>query len=154
MARIIQTADPAWLDYVKEHVRADFATGTLWWKKPMRGRKMYKPIGCVDSNGYIKVQIARRSTYAHSMIYFLKYGVWISMLDHEDKNPGHNVPENLRPTNHKHNGQNAGHWITNSTGAKGVSMTPYRTYKANKNGKHLGTFKTLREASDAYNSNS
>lgn len=130
----------AWLAYVKEHVRADFETGQIYWKIPMRGRRVFKPMGCLDSNGYIKVQINLISTYAHSIIWFLAYGIWCDLIDHENRVRSDNRLNNLCESNHSKNALNSKMWNTNTSGIKGVSITPYGNFKVTKCGVYLGTF--------------
>lgn len=140
-----------WLAYVREHVRADFETGFLYWKHSARGRNMYKPLGGPDTNGYIKTQIACRPVYAHQVVFYLYYGYWAQMIDHKNRIQYDNKPSNLEETNHKKNALNSKVWDTNTSGVKGASITAYGNYKVTKCGQYLGTFKTKEEAIDAYN---
>lgn len=143
-----------WLDYVKLNVKADFETGNLFWAIRGSGRPMYRPIGCLDSNGYMKVQINKVSTYNHSVVYFLYHGIWPVMIDHINQIRNDNRPENLRETNHSENALNSKIWANNTTGVKGVSETVYGKFKVTKQGKHLGHFNTRWEAENAYNKHS
>jgi hypothetical protein len=140
-----------WLEYVKQNTRPDFKSGLLYWRIPMRGRNMNKPIGCKDSNGYIKTQIGNRATYVHSIIFFLYNGYWADLIDHNDQVRDNNKPENLIDSNHSKNALNSKIWNTNTSGAKGASITKYGNYKVTKQGKYLGTFRTAEEARGAYN---
>lgn len=141
-----------WIETLHEHVRADFEKGQLYWKNPGRGKNLYKPIGCYDSNGYKKVTINYVNTYVHIVIYFLYYGEWPSgIIDHKDRCRHNNVPSNLIDTNHSGNAMNTGIWKTNTTGVKGVSWsTQFQKYKVTKQGRHLGYFDKLEHAALAY----
>lgn len=150
MARIT----PEWLDYVKLHIRPDFTTGHLYWRIPMKGRRRNAPLGCLDSNGYIKIQIAGVACYAHQVMFFLGHGRWIDLVDHDNQKRSDNRLVNLVESNHSANALNSKVWNTNTSGVKGVSITPYGKYKVTKRGKYLGTFETLLEASYAYNQHS
>ena len=150
MARITEN----WLKALPLHVRADFNTGLLYWKQqaPQGGRRLNKPLGCKDSNGYIKVQILGVSTYAHLVIFFLYHGRWPSrLLDHKNRKPADNRPDNLEESTYSKNALNSKIWSTNTTGAKGVSVAPSGNYKVTKQGTYLGTFPSLEQAIGAYN---
>lgn len=144
---------PEWLEYVKNNVRADFEKGEIYWLIPMKGRRMKKPIGCPDKNGYIKAQINHVSTYVHRVIWILAYGYIPKMLDHKSRKTNENWLTNLEETNHSKNALNSKIWSTNTTGVKGVSITPYNRFKVTKCGKYLGNFIDLWRATDAYNKN-
>lgn len=144
---------PEWIDYLNKNVRANFETGELYWSRPFKKRRMETPLGCLDKKGYVKIQINHVATYAHRVIWILAYGYIPKMLDHINQNPGDNRLCNLKETNHSENALNSKDWSTNTTGVKGVSITPYNTFKVNKCGTHLGTFKDFRMAIDAYNKN-
>jgi hypothetical protein len=141
-----------WLHFVKMHVKADFNNGHLYWR--MKGKSAIRPIGCIDSNGYVKVQIGYIKTYAHSVIYYLYHGAWPELIDHKNQIRSDNKIENLRETTYSENALNSKVWNTNRTGVKGSSLTPYGKYKVTRQGKHLGNFDTAEEAADAYNKHS
>jgi hypothetical protein len=142
-----------WLEYVRLHVRANFETGLLYWKHPLKGRNLYKPLGCKDSNGYIKTSVAGRACYAHQIIFFLFYGRWVKLIDHDNRIRDDNRPNNLLESNHSANGMNSKIWKTNTTGVKGVSFSKQSGYKVTIQGKFLGYFVTAakaKEVADAY----
>jgi len=150
--RPMQSVTPEWIADLHNHVRADFDKGHLYWTTPGRGKNLYKPIGCIDSNGYVKVQINKVSTYTHIVIYYLFYGVWpTSLIDHLDRNPANNKPDNLELSNHSKNAMNGDEFITNTTGVRGVSWcSASGKYKVTKQGRHLGYFTNLATAAVAY----
>ena len=141
----------AWFEYIEQNIRADFETGELFWKVLMRGKDLRKPIGCRDSNGYIKVTVAYKSTYAHRIIFWLYYKEWPRLIDHIDQDKSNNRPENLRASNNSENALNSKLWSNNKTGVKNVSLTRGGLYKVTKGGKHLGYFASLKEAAIAAN---
>lgn len=141
-----------WLAFVKQNVRADFETGLLFWKIRLKGRQFHKPLGCKDSNGYIKISIARYSCYAHQVIYFLYTGDWpYRLLDHKDRNRSNNRPDNLEVSTHSKNALNSKLWNTNTTGAKGVSLTKEGRYKVTVKGKFYGYYDRLEKAREVAN---
>lgn len=147
-----QQASPEWLATLTDHIRVDLENGLLYWKTPGRGKNLHKPIGCLDSNGYIKVQINRVSTYVHIVIYYFTHGYWPDhMVDHRNTIRNDNRPDNLRAIDHSGNAMNGGLWSTNSTGVRGVSWsTAEQKFKVTKQGVHLGYFKNLNHAKAAY----
>lgn len=136
-----------WLEYVKLHTRVDLETGDVYWAIRMKGRRVNKPIGCLDSNGYIKTQVAGRACYCHQLVLFHVTGIWPALVDHENKNRSDNRPNNLRPSNYSKNALNSKTWSSNTTGVKGVSQTKGR-FKVTVKGKHYGYFDTLAQAKE------
>lgn len=138
-------------EYIKKHVRYDPVTGELFWKIPARGRRVGKPMGCIDSKGYVKIQINNVADYAHRVAWLLHYGHWPKdMLDHKNRRPSDNRIDNLRESDNAQNQLNRGLPVNNTTGVKGVSITLSGKYKVTKCGKHLGTFDTKENARQAY----
>lgn len=76
------------------------------------------------------------------------------IVDHLDGYVLNNRDDNLRVCTHTANNQNAAIRNDNTTGFIGVSRTSNGKYKAticvNRKNKHIGTFATTEEASDAY----
>lgn len=135
-----------WLEYVIKHTRADFLTGEVFWKIRLKGRRVNKPIGTIDSNGYIKTSVAKRKCYTHQIVFLHFYGYWPSMIDHINQKRSDNRPENLRETNFSKNALNSKLWKTNRTGVKGVSLTRDGRYKVTIQGIFYGYFNDLTSA--------
>lgn len=76
--------------------------------------------------------------------------------DHKNRNTLDNRKSNLRIATKHQNARNKSVYQNNTLGVRGVrTCTDGKTYsariKAGKKEKHLGTFKTLKEAKEAYN---
>ena len=114
-----------------------------------------------DKKGYKIVDLSKngiRKTFkVHRLVgmAFLENVDEKPLIDHIDNNPANNNVKNLRWATYKDNGRNRGKQINNTTGFKGVSFNkPTNKYQAriyiNDKLKHLGLFKTAKEASKAY----
>lgn len=135
-----------------ENLRADFDAGLVYWKRSRRGINTKRPVGCLDSNGYVKFQFQYKSTYVHRVIWALYYKQWPElMIDHINGVRNDNRLCNLRLATASMNALNGGLFSTNTTGVRGVSMTPFGKYKVTKCSKFLGNYDTLMEAERAYN---
>lgn len=115
-----------------------------------------KTTGCADNKGYLVVGINNKNYFAHRVIWCLVHGEWPNgEVDHHDLNPCNNTIGNLRDLTQAENSRNREKNSNNTSGAKGVSYcrrtkkyaaiiwferTPY----------FLGRFKTVQEASAAY----
>lgn len=138
-------------DWIKTNVSYAPLTGNLFWLLRARGRRVNKPLGCVDSKGYIKVQFNYVADYAHRVGWFLYYGVWPqNEIDHINGRPSDNRIVNLRDVTTSVNQLNRGLMRTNTTGIQGASWSLSGRYKVTKCGRHLGTFDTAVEAIRAY----
>lgn len=137
-----------WHEYILEHTWVDFSTGDVYWTKSAPGRRVDKPIGCRDLNGYIKTSVACIACYCHQIVFLHFYGYWPEMIDHDNRNRSDNRPENLIETNHSKNALNSKLWETNTTGVKGVSYTNHGKFKVTVKGKFYGYFNTLAEAKE------
>lgn len=120
----------------------DLATQHTWW---------------LHSGGYAYTQRRRegvtRGFYLHQLI-ARRIGI-TGTPDHENRNKLDCRRKNLRPCTHTQNMANCGVRKHNKLGVKGVRRQPGRNkYEANitinRKPKFLGTFDTIKEASDAY----
>lgn len=92
--------------------------GVLWWiKQGGHNRKVNRPVGTPDSNGYLRVNIGGTIYRNHVIVFCLCHGRWPhgdKVIDHIDGNKTNNRKENLRELSlqenalHKHilNGRN------------------------------------------------
>lgn len=146
-------------------LRYDRESGYLFWKeiknpstkneKIYNGRFSNKKTGWLNSRGYLKINIYKKSLLGHRIIWFLEYGSWPSKdLDHIDGNPSNNKLDNLREVTKSENLRNCKRRQDNTSGITGVhynkrqnQWTACVVLKGKK--KHLGTFETKEEAINA-----
>ena len=140
-----------WVEFVKANVVAHFDTGEVYWKIPLKGRRVFTFLGCLDTKGYVKMKINYVSTYGHRVVWILAHGYIPKMLDHINRNPSDNRLCNLREVSFSENALNSGDWSNNTSGIKGITIMSNGAYKVTKCGKHLGTFHKVWEAVNAYN---
>ena len=142
-------------DLIREFI--EYKDGNLFWKKkPAKHCNMEKPIGCLDTKGYLFFKFKGKYFRVHRVVYFLHHGIWPSMVDHIDGNRLNNDEDNLRSATNQENLRNM---ISRkgSSDFKGVSFRP-----RNKNKKYeaqimvdrkylyLGSFVTEEAAAKAY----
>jgi hypothetical protein len=84
------------------------------WKKDEQA-------GCLNTDGYIIVNIDRTRYYAHRLIWLMKFGEWPSgEIDHIDGNRSNNRIENLRCVTKSGNMRNQKRNSRNNSGIPGV----------------------------------
>ena len=130
--------------------------GCIYWLVARNSRGGLTEIGSragyVAPNGYRYVGVDGKRLLEHRVIFALIHGRWpANSLDHINRIPTDNRPENLRECTHAENLQNTKLRSDNSTGVKGVSWDKSRNLYAaelivNGKKKYLGRFKTLEEA--------
>lgn len=132
------------------YLRANYELGLVYWKHPRKGVNISRPVGCLTGDGYIKFQFQYVQTYVHRVIWAMRYNEWpINIIDHINQVKNDNRIINLCLTNHSANALNSKIFSTNTTGLRGVSITPFGHYKVTVAGVYVGTFKTKLEAEDA-----
>jgi len=133
----------------------DPSTGDLIWAIDRRSRRCGDLAGCLDTQGYISVEVYRRSYRVHRIAWLLKTGAWPqSQIDHKNRNRIDNRWENLRlatPT------QNAANLVRASKQGWPKGVRPQKNgqsfqAKIMRAGKYLclGTFPTPEQAHQAY----
>jgi len=141
--------DYDWLDYVLEETKADFTEGHIYWQKRMKGRQFYKPLGCLDSNGYIKCSVGGVMTYGHILMWIhASHDFPGAFIDHINRIRHDNRLTNLRLTNHSANMLNRPVESKNQTGIRGVYTTASGKYRVSIAGKYLGTYTKLEDAEE------
>lgn len=124
-------------------------------------KRIGKPSGCQDKQGYIKVCIDGKYYLAHKIIWLIVHGEWVEYpafeIDHINGDRSDNRIVNLRKVTKSENQRNAGRRINNTSGVHGVNWKPkYNSTPGDGrwvariwNGPrhvYLGGFKTLHEA--------
>ncbi|CAH0445688.1 hypothetical protein LMG10661_01872 [Ralstonia syzygii subsp. syzygii] len=135
----------------------DQTTGIFTWKVAKGRVHKGSPAGAVLSNGYIGIRIDGVRYLAHRLAWLLIHGEWPQgEIDHINGSRHDNRIENLRDVPRSLNQQNQTRpQSSNTTGALGVSRADAKgRFRARifNDGRqhHLGTFKTVEEASQAY----
>ena len=129
----------------------DYRDGQLYWKEKINHNiDLSKPAGCIEKNGYRRIQIEGKIYRAHRLVWKYHYGKDPKeFIDHIDGNKTNNNIENLREATNQQNGFNRGPQKNNKLGIKGVrkDRNKYRaTIIINGKEKHLGMFFTIEEA--------
>jgi hypothetical protein len=130
----------------------------IFYHKLTHGRaKAGDAAGCVHIDGYLRIQVKKRSYAAHRLVWLWETGAWPKRhIDHIDGNKINNRISNLRDVNQSVNMQNLKKAsAVNKTGFLGVwfEKGPQKYRAAIRlNGKrlYLGYYATPEEASAAY----
>lgn len=94
----------------------NYVDGRLYWKK--RGGK---EAGAVGKRGYRLVNLNYKKYMTHRLVWIMHGNDPVPILDHIDGNKLNNRIENLRPATKSQNMMNAGVYVSNTSGVKGVS---------------------------------
>ena len=78
-------------------------------------------LGCVDTKGYIKCTLDKRSTYGHRLAFLYMTGAIPEEIDHINGNPSNNIWTNLRAVSRSANQCNSKLHRDTSSGVKGLS---------------------------------
>lgn len=141
---------------LKIQLHYDEDTGIFTRLAAKRGVKVGAVTGTPNSGGYLEIRVNYKKLKAHRLAWLYVYGEFpCSDLDHKDGNRTNNRIKNLRLCTECENRHNVGATKGNISGVKGVNwhksrgkwqaraMVNYKPY-------YIGLFKTLEEASVAY----
>jgi hypothetical protein len=111
--------------------------------------------GGIKSDGYYRVDIKMENgkikTVGYSRLkFFLAFNCWPEVLDHFDQDKLNNTLANLRPATRSMNAANQKMKPGSAVPYKGVTKSKSGKFVAKFRKKHLGTFKTPKEAADRY----
>lgn len=140
---------------IRRVLRYDPKTGLLWWNERGIGRRMYRPAGSKDSEGYVQICYRYKVYKAHRLAWVIVKGRWPKKeLDHRNAIPGDNRWKNLRLATSSQNKQNRRH-VKNKSGLKGAHFHTATGRWAsmihvNKKAIHLGLFDAPKDAAAAY----
>lgn len=141
---------------VHKHLQYDPDTGKLWWRTRASGRRMNKPAGSKDGNGYICVYVLGKLYRSHRLIWFMQTGSWPKEeIDHANGKRADNKWRNLREATHSQNRQNSRRHKNNKSGVKGVTWHTqhrkwYVTIQKDNKPKFIGLFASKQKARKAY----
>lgn len=149
------------MNLTREQIEAalsyDKETGAFKWIKPTgRRAKAGDAAGSLWSCGYVAIGVAGQRVLAHRLAWFIETGEWPGFdIDHINGNRQDNRIANLRPASRSQNMANTPKRASNTSGVKGVhwsSRSRRWIARVMKDGKqiHLGTFKDLSDAAEAY----
>lgn len=134
----------------------DPGEGVVRWRGGRRGVVSGEKAGTIDKDGYLKVTLNKRRYVVHRIAFALAHGRWpIGDIDHVNRARTDNRVANLRETPRVGNTWNTGFRSNNKSGVKGVhkhSQNDAWIAQIRRHGKvhHLGSFRTVAEASAAY----
>lgn len=136
-------------------VSENSVSGLVWIKHPGgRHAKVGGAALCgVNSTGYYNGKLKGVSLLAHRVVYYLVHGTEPEVVDHVDRDPMNNHPDNLRAATKQQNAFNSIGHADNLTGYKGVTRAG-KKYQAvlcfRGVNRYLGRFPTAAEAHAAY----
>lgn len=140
---------------IRKNLRYDPATGLLWWIAPFVHRRMDRPVGVLDSRGYLVVKFFGRMFKAHRLAYVLMMGRWPRKhMDHMNGCPADNRWKNLRLATGTQNRANSIVHKNNTSRLKGAHVSAHGGWqsaiKVNRKSIYLGHFSTPEAAHAAY----
>ena len=134
----------------------DLRGGELFWRSCHSN--FIKPgsrAGCMNGNGYRRINVAGRKLYEHQCVFAMTHGrLPVGVIDHINGDKTDNRPENLREGTQAQNLQNQrAPARTNKVGLLGVSQKRKKylaQIKTNRRAVRIGLFDTPEEAHAAY----
>lgn len=142
------------LEELKEILTYNPETGLFTRKTSSGGQKVGSIAGSPHPKGYVRIQLKGKTYLAHRLAWFITYSEWpANDVDHINGLRNDNRILNLREATRSENMQNLLVPTPNETGYPGVYINRNKySSKITINGesKHLGSFDTAEEASNAY----
>jgi|SRR5271166_2555913 len=141
-------------ELVREYFDLDPETGILYRKKRKGGHrsKVGQVAGRVRSRGKWEVTVNGKRYRRHRIVFLYIHGYLPKQIDHRDRNPLNDRPNNLRTSTHAQGVQNrvrlpGKHLLGAQRGSTNTFQVQMRA-----NGKryYLGSFKSEEEAHEAY----
>jgi hypothetical protein len=137
---------------VRELLHYDPSTGCFTWRAGLKSGTMAGSIG----GRYVQIMIGKKNYLAHRLAWLYVHGYPPPHeIDHANGDPRDNRIDNLRLASKSQNAQNQRRSAKNSSGYKGVSWSRHKqrwraAIKVNDRNMHLGYFRELAAAADAY----
>jgi hypothetical protein len=132
----------------------DEATGVLYWRKNHNGIHSGGIAGCLSPTGRWLIGIDGKRHYRYRLVFLYVYGWMPEMIDHKDRNPVNDRPDNLRPCTQSQNSVNSNAPKRKFSGLPRNVIRDKRKHKnpfiarvrVNGRQKHVGSFSTPQEA--------
>ena len=139
----------------REHLSYSANEGVFRWKTKRRGVRQGSVAGC-NCNGYVIIIFLGVRIYAHRLAWLYEHGEWPRLeIDHINNVKNDNRISNLRLATSTQNKLNRPLQKSNKSGHRGVfwrkqSAKWVAIGTINKKIKHLGSFKNIEDAINAY----
>lgn len=150
--------DQKLLELCNEFLNYNPTTGAMCWKKrPAHSCvKLNIPLTSQDHEGYLRLQLKRKTLKQHRLAYLIVFGFMPSQIDHINGIRNDNRIKNLRPCTTMQNAHNQGIPKNNTSGYKRVCWVGSRqkwsaNIVLNQENIHLGYFICKHEAARSYN---
>jgi len=127
-------------------------SGIFTWRVSRGRARAGSPAGCIESNGYLRIQIDARQYSAHRIAWLMTHGEFPpDEIDHIDGDRLNNRISNLRAVTRLENLRNQARQKNNTSGVTGVVWRKDRakwqsSIKVNWRRKHLGYFDSFDDA--------
>lgn len=145
------------IELAKKQIEYDPNTGLIKLTRADRKKIHGWFAGYDNGNGYRTIYVDGKAVYVHRLAWAFVYGQHPSgLIDHINGNPSDNRIVNLRAVTDLENNQNiAKPTKASKTGVRGVHFSSrinrwIAQITVNRKCNHLGSFKTLEEAKEAY----
>lgn len=145
------------LDGIKSFLRYEPSTGEFWWLKSNSNRvRVGDKAGSLAITGYYEISYKKQRILAHRLAWFFGYGLMPDgVIDHINGVKTDNRVCNLRCVGQLENSQNSYKpTIASRSGVRGVYQNHVGSWiaqiTANGSKMHLGSFKSIDEAKNAY----
>lgn len=143
------------VEQVRQRLDYSIVSGKLYWKA---GKRAGRVAGTVSKKRkqYVQLRLDGKNLLAHRVAWAIVYGEWPDQfVDHENGDGTTNGWHNLRLADRFINSQNIkGPNKGSKTGVLGVKTSKWggfiATIQANGKVEYLGTYPTIKEASDIY----
>lgn len=140
------------VEYVRERMNYDPATGALTWRRCGNAWRNGSPVGTFNQFGYRVVRFDLVPFFVHRLIWFHVHGCWpAAQIDHINGDPADNRLCNLREATHSQNVANTR--PRNGRPLKGVTFSNKRwqaQIRVDGKNLYLGRFDTAEEAHAVY----
>jgi hypothetical protein len=146
------------IEEIKKYLRHEECGAFTWiLRNPKNTRSVIgRAAGRLESNGYIRLNIAGQRVLAHRLAWAFHYGSFPhGQIDHINGNRADNRIENLRVVTNGQNGQNRRKVAKNNrSGLAGVTQKTPGSFQSSicvdGKSRYLGSFKTAQDAHCAY----